>query len=683
MRPDILNPLFVSIDQIKGVGPKLQKPLEKLGIGNVADLLFHLPSGFIERRKIAHLDEASEGDQIIVQVTITDVKKSHGRGPTRLLAQDGIGNIMAIVFFGRHNDWAVKQLPLGETRYIAGKLERYGDMLQIIHPDHIAAEDSGLEAVEAVYPCAKGLTSKRLTAMVADAKAYMPQLNEWIEPGLLEREKWPEWNDALSSSHQGPNEAAHQRLAYDEILAGQLAFALLRRSNRRQKGQALAGDGRLRDALHLDYKLTGAQERAIAEILQDLEQPVPMLRLLQGDVGAGKTIVAVMAMLAAIEAGGQAVLLAPTEILSKQHFATFNKLLQALPINVELLTGRDKGKVREAKLMGIADGSINLVIGTHALFQDAVIYNNLALAVIDEQHRFGVNQRLLLSQKGKLPPHMLTMTATPIPRTLTLSQFGEMDVSRLDEKPPGRQPIETLVMSDSRLGQIIDGLERHIAGGGQAYWVCPLVNESDLMDAVAVEERYAILRERFGNRVEMVHGQMPADQKDAAMERFAEGESAILCATTVIEVGVDVPNATLMIVESAERFGLAQLHQLRGRVGRGSDKSRCLLLRSQNLSETARARLALMRSSQDGFFLAEEDLRLRGAGELLGTRQSGEVGYKLARPEQVHALISIANDDARLLITQDENLEKPRGQAARTLLYLFQRDQGIRLLRGG
>lgn len=683
MRPDILNPLFADVDQIKGVGPKLQKPLQKLGISSVAELLFHLPAGYIERRNVADLDEAQQGDQIIINITPVDIQHSRGRGPTRILAQDAKGNIMAIVFFGRHNDWAVKQLPMGEARVIAGKLERYGDMLQIIHPDHIAENALGLDEQEPVYPCAKGLTSKRLSAMVADAAGAVPQLEEWIEPQLLKREEWPAWSEALMAVHKRLDEPAHQRLAYDEILAGQLAFALLRRSNRRQKGQALNGDGHLRGGLTLDYALTGAQQRAIAEILQDLEQPVPMLRLLQGDVGAGKTIVAVMAMLAAIEAGGQAVLLAPTEILSRQHFATISKLLRALPINVEMLTGRDKGKAREAKMMGIADGSIHLIIGTHAVFQEAVIYHNLALAVIDEQHRFGVNQRLLLAQKGKLAPHMLTMTATPIPRTLTLSQFGEMDVSRLDEKPPGRQPIETLVMSDSRLAQIIDGLERHMASGGQAYWVCPLVNENETLDAIAVEERYAILRERFGSRVEMVHGQMPADQKDAAMERFAAGESAILCATTVIEVGVDVPNATLMIVESAERFGLAQLHQLRGRVGRGSAQSRCLLLRSNNLSETARARLALMRSSQDGFFLAEEDLRLRGAGEVLGTRQSGEIGYRLARPDQVHALIATANDDARLLINQDESLEGPRGQAARTLLYLFQRDQGIRLLRGG
>lgn len=683
MRPDILNPLFADIEHIKGVGPKLQKPLQKLGIGTVADLLFHLPLGYIQRRKINDLDEAVEGEQIIVQLTIIDKQASRGRGPMQLLAQDAKGNIMAIVFFGRHNDWAVKQLPVGKMRFVAGKLERYGDMLQIIHPDHIENNDYRLKAIEPVYPCAKGLTSKRLSAMMEDAANHLPALNEWIEPQLLKREQWPGWQEAINALHKGPDELAHKRLAYDEILAGQLAFALLRRSNKRQKGQALNGDGHLRGALTLDYQLTGAQDRAIAEILQDLQQPVPMLRLLQGDVGAGKTIVAVMAILAAIEAGGQAVLLAPTEILSRQHFATISTLLRGLPINVELLTGRDKGKVREAKLMGLADGSINLVIGTHALFQEAVVYQNLALAVIDEQHRFGVNQRLLLAQKGRLAPHMLTMTATPIPRTLTLSQFGEMDVSRLDEKPPGRQPIETLVMSDARLGQIIDGLERHIASGGQAYWVCPLVNENEAFDAVAVEERYALLKERFGPRVEMVHGQMPADQKDAAMERFAEGESAILCATTVIEVGVDVPNATLMIVESAERFGLAQLHQLRGRVGRGSAQSRCLLLRGDNLSETARARLALMRSSQDGFFLAEEDLRLRGGGELLGTRQSGEIGYRLARPDQVHALIATANDDARLLIMQDEKLEKPRGQAARTLLYLFQRDQGIRLLRGG
>ncbi|MEM1131610.1 MAG: ATP-dependent DNA helicase RecG [Pseudomonadota bacterium] len=683
MRPPILNPLFAAVDSIKGIGPKLMKPLDRLNIATLRDLIFHLPNDYRTRHHLTELDEAYVGQYVVLDLLVTSVRESAGRGPTRILAQDDLGNVMALVFFGRNGGWARRQLPANEKRRVSGRLDRYGDMLQIVHPDHIGPVNEAVNAVEPIYPLAEGLTAKKLHSSITEAMADVPELPEWIEPGLHAREQWPAWRDALQLVHQDRHDVAQSRLAYDEIFAGQLAFALLRKSNRRQQTRPRPGDKRLTDALELPYSLTGAQIRSISEIAGDMASETPMLRLLQGDVGSGKTVVAVMAMLQAIESGGQAVLLAPTEILARQHYDGISEMLRGLPVEVDILTGRDKGKAREAKLMGIADGSIQLIIGTHAVFQDAVLYHDLALAVIDEQHRFGVNQRLLLAKKGKAPPHMLTMTATPIPRTLTLSQFGEMDVSRLDEKPPGRQPIETLVLSENRLDELANGLARHIDGGGQAYWVCPLVNDSEQVDAVAVETRFAMLQARFGEKVGLVHGQMPAERKDAEMERFVAGETQILCATTVIEVGVNVPNATLMIIESAERYGLAQLHQLRGRVGRGSDKSRCLLLRGDNLSETGRERLALMRSSQDGFHLAEEDLRLRGAGELLGTRQSGDVGYRLATPEQVHALIGTAHDDARLLTETDPDLQSERGEAARVALYLFERDYGVRLLRGG
>ena len=432
--------------------------------------------------------------------------------------------------------------------------------------------------------------------LAAQALAQLPPLPEWIEPTLKAREGWPDWHEALAAAHQGMDEKPRERLAYDEIFANQLAFALIRQSNRKRKGVALEGDGHLRDALKLPFAMTGAQRRTIEEINGDMAQPVPMLRLLQGDVGAGKTLVAVMAMLNAVECGGQAALLAPTEILARQHFDTISRMLSGLPVSIAVLTGRDKGRAREATLMGLADGSIQIVIGTHALFQDAVRYRNLALAVIDEQHKFGVSQRLMLQEKGRATPHLLAMTATPIPRTLTLSHYGEMDVSRLDELPPGRQPIETRVIADDRLSEIVDGLARHIERGGQAYWVCPLVMDSETSDLAAAETRAAQLAERFPGKVSLVHGQMPVERKDAMMADFASGKTALLVATTVIEVGVDVPNATLMIIEAAERFGLAQLHQLRGRVGRGDQKSVCVLLRGSALSETARARLALMLS---------------------------------------------------------------------------------------
>ena len=450
---------------------------------------------------------------------------------------------------------------------------------------------------------------------------------------------------------------------------------LVRASSRARRGRALAGDGRLRDMLKLPYQPTGAQARTIREIEGDLAQSSPMLRLLQGDVGSGKTLVATMALLMAVEAGAQGAFLAPTEILARQHYETLQRMLAGLPVTVAVLTGRDKGRVRESTLMGLADGSIDILVGTHAIFQEAVAYKDLALVVVDEQHRFGVAQRLLLQGKGNAP-HLLAMTATPIPRTLTLAQYGEMDVSRLDEMPPGRQPIETRVVSEDRLGEVVEALGRHIDGGGQAYWVCPLVEESEKSDLAAAEARAAALQSRFGDRIGLIHGRMKPAEKDAVMAAFAGGKISVLVATTVIEVGVDVPNATLIVIEHADRFGLAQLHQLRGRVGRGSGRSICLLIRGNALSETSRARLALMRETNDGFRIAEEDLRLRGAGEMLGTRQSGEQGYRLASPEHFAALQQTAHDDARLLIDRDGGLDGPRGQAARTALYLFERDAG-------
>ncbi|MCZ8325291.1 MAG: ATP-dependent DNA helicase RecG [Sphingomonadaceae bacterium] len=685
MRPDRLNPLFVAADSLKGVGPGLARPLEKLGLTRVKDFAYHLPDRFVERRAVANLDEASVGENIVVALTPAEYRSSAGRGPFRVLATDSIGNVCSITYFGRNTAWAKKQLPLGEPRWIAGRLDQYGQMLQIVHPDHVA--EAGATAlgqlVEPVYPLSEGLTQGRLAGLVEQALAGIPALPEWIEPGLLDKLQWPAWRDALALAHKGPHAAARDRLAYDELLANSLALMLVRQSNRKQSGTPLQGDGSRRARLNLPFPLTGAQQRAIAEIEGDLAQSSPMLRLLQGDVGSGKTVVALSAMLIAVEAGAQAALLAPTEILARQHHETLTRLAAGTGVEIALLTGRDKGRAREAILMGLLDGSIDMVVGTHAIFQDTVTYRNLAMVVIDEQHRFGVGQRLMLAQKGRRAPHCLAMTATPIPRTLTLAQYGEMDVSKLDEMPPGRQPIDTRVVAVERQADVIAAIGRHLESGQQAYWVCPMVREQENEDLAAAEARHAELQARFGDAVVLVHGQLRPELKDAAMERFARGEARLLVATTVIEVGVDVPNATLMVIEQAERFGLAQLHQLRGRVGRGSGKSTCLLLRGPMLSETARQRLALMRETQDGFRLAEEDLALRGGGELLGTRQSGDTPFRVASLEQIQKLLPLAHDDARLLMDRDGGLTGERGAAARLLLYLFERDWGVQLLRGG
>ncbi len=691
MRPEVLNPVFADTKTLEGVGPKLAKPLEKLGLSTVKDVAYHLPERFVTRRAITNLDEGAEGEQVIVALTPTEHRAPYnpGRGPYRVLAQDEAGNIAALTYFGRASYTAKKQLPVGEKRWVAGRLDRYGDMLQIVHPDHVESESSAPmgRTTEAVYRLSEGLTQPRIASLAEQALERMPDLPEWIEPGQFEREAWPSWGEAMKVAHQGPNEPARARLAYDELLANSLALLLVKAEGRRRKGQALAGDGRMREKLALPFEMTGAQKRSIAEIEGDLQQEAPMLRLLQGDVGAGKTVVALAAMLIACEAGKQAALLAPTEILARQHFETLRTMAAPTGVEIALLTGRAKGKERESILIGLLDGSIDILVGTHAIFQDSVSYKDLGLVVIDEQHRFGVAQRLALAGKGKRAPHTLAMTATPIPRSLTLAQYGEMDVSRLDELPPGRQAIETLVFPQGRSEEMVAAMGRHLATGQQAYWVCPMVREAGgafaSADIAAAEARYAELKERFGDDVVLVHGQLRPEIKDANMERFVQGEAKLLIATTVIEVGVDVPTATLMVIEQAERFGLAQLHQLRGRVGRGSEKSRCVLLRGDELSETGKKRLTYVKDSQDGFYLAEKDLELRGGGELLGTRQSGEAAFRLADLEQVQRLLPTAHADARLLLERDGGLTSPRGEAARILLYLFERDWGVQLLRGG
>ena len=686
MRPDILNPLFAEVTALKGIGPGLAKPLDRLGLSRVVDVAFHLPTGWVDRVARDELDMADAGRVIAITLTAQSYRSSNGRGPTRVQATDALGNHVSLVYFGGHSGWAKKLAPIGEPRRVSGRLEQYGQELQIVHPDYVLPlEEAGdTPEREAIYPLSEGLTSKRMAQLAAQAVERAPDLAEWIEPGLLAKHEWPAWRAALMRIHADPSDAvARERLAYDEIFANQLALMLVRQSSRARRGRALVATGKLRDALRLPYDLTGAQARTVREIEGDLAQAQPMLRLLQGDVGAGKTLVATLAMLTAVEAGAQAALLAPTEILARQHYDSLRRMLAGLPVEIAVLTGRDKGKVREATLMGLADGTIDILIGTHAIFQEAVAYKDLGLVVVDEQHRFGVAQRMMLQAKAKAAPHLLAMTATPIPRTLTLANYGEMDVSQLDEMPPGRQPIETRVISEDRLSDVVDALGRHLSDNGQAYWVCPLVEESEKSDMAAAEARAETLRSRFGDRVGLVHGRMKPPEKDAVMAAFAAGQIGVLVATTVIEVGVDVPNATLIVIEHADRFGLAQLHQLRGRVGRGSGKSNCLLIRGGALSETSRARLALMRETTDGFRIAEEDLRLRGAGELLGTKQSGEAGFRLATPDMLGTLLPVATDDARLLIDRDGGLEGPRGTAARTALYLFERDAGVALLRSG
>ena len=685
MRPDVLNPLFAEVEALKGVGPGIAKGLARLDLKRAVDLVYHLPTGTIDRVRTPAASSALLGQIVVIDVTPVQVRAGSGKAPLRIYARDGDGNTLTLTFFN-NPAWAKKQLPLNEIRTVVGKLDAWGSEWQMVHPEVLEpAKSADIELREPVYGLTEGISNKRMRELAIAALERAPTLAEWIEPSLLARSHWPAWRSALAAAHSDSTETTcRKRLAYDEIFANQLALLLLRQVAQRKRGVPLQGDGRLTSRLSLPYQLTAAQQRVIGEIRGDMAQQRPMLRLLQGDVGSGKTLVALLAMLEAVESGAQAALLAPTEILARQHHATLQRQCEAVGVTVAILTGREKGRSRESVLMGLANGSIDILVGTHAIFQEHVSYQKLGLIVIDEQHRFGVSQRLLLSEKAEHPPHLLAMTATPIPRTLTLTHYGEMDVSQIDEMPPGRTPVETLVISDAKLGDVVEGLGRHLSGGGQAFWVCPLVQESEAIDAAAAEERAAILRQKFGSdRVGLVHGQMKGPEKDAVMTSFVSGELAVLVATTVIEVGVDVPNATLMIVEGAERFGLAQLHQLRGRVGRGSGASRCILLRGQNLSETGRARLALMRETNDGFRIAEEDLKLRGPGEILGTRQSGEQNFRVASPDDVAELAPVAQGDARLLLDRDGGLASERGQAARLCLYLFERDAAVGLLRSG
>jgi ATP-dependent DNA helicase RecG len=703
LRPSILDPLFASAGTLPGVGPKIAPLLDRL-VGEpgrparVVDLLFHLPHGGISRELRGSIADAPVGEPVTLAVTVAAHRPPPPgrRLPYKVLVEDETGDV-TLVFFNAQRPRMEKLLPLGQRRYVSGKIELWDGMRQMVHPDRVLDERavSSLPAVETVYGQTEGVTSRMLGRYIGAALDRLPGLPEWQDPDWARQNRFPEFREALTSLHR-PADASlvtedalaksvpRRRLAYDEILASQLALALVRSRMRRLPGRTNAGDGRLVQAIRngLPFGLTASQEQALVDIRRDLVSDKRMLRLLQGDVGSGKTVVGLLSMASAIEVGRQAALMAPTEILARQHYERIAPLAEAAGLTTALLTGRDKGAARRQVLAGLADGSIQIAVGTHALFQENVEFQDLGLAVVDEQHRFGVHQRLALSSKGEAVD-ILVMTATPIPRTLALTYFGDMDVSVLSEKPAGRKPIATKLISIDRLDEVVAGLSRAIAAGDLVYWVCPLVGESEALDLAAAEERYEELRSIFGDKVGLVHGKLAGREKDAAMESFARGDTKILVSTTVIEVGVDVPAAAVMVIEHAERFGLAQLHQLRGRIGRGTRPSTCLLLYKGPLGETAKARLEMMRQTEDGFRIAEEDLRLRGEGEVLGTRQSGAPGFRLARLDADGDLLEAARDDARLVIERDAELEGERGKALRLLLYLFERDAAVRLLRAG
>lgn len=692
MRPEVLFPLFKPVTSLPGVGPRVGALIEKVAGPNVVDLCLHLPSGMIDRDYRPKVAAAEAGRVATLTVKTLDVKPGHGRRPTRVVAGDETGEI-DLVFFHARGDWLEKQLPMGETRVVSGQVERFQGRPQMAHPDFIApvgAADT-LPRHEPVYPMTAGLQPKTLRKAVEGALDQAPDLPEWLDAALMRERDWPAWSDALKAAHAPTGRAdlevdakPRERLAYDELLANQLALALIRRRRTRGQGRPLPlSDERLNGAFDaLPFSLTAGQTQALAEILGDMKSGRRMQRLLQGDVGSGKTVVAFLASLAAKEAGAQTALMAPTDVLARQHGRTLATLGQRVGVSVAVLTGRDKGKARQATLMALAAGEIDLLIGTHALFQDEVTFKDLALIVVDEQHRFGVDQRMALAAKG-LAPHLLSMTATPIPRTLMLTAYGDMDHVAIPDKPPGRQPVKTTVTPLARMDEVVEGLGRAMDRGERVYWICPLVEESETSDLAAAEDRANHLRHRFGERVALAHGQMKPKERDEAMARFASGEATLLVATTVVEVGVDVPEATVIVIERAERFGLAQLHQLRGRVGRGDKPSYCLLLRADAVGETAKQRLLAISTTDDGFKIAEEDLRLRGAGEVLGTRQSGLPQFRIADLEAQADLVAVARRDVDLILDRDPELAGDRSQALRALLYLFERDAAARYARIG
>ena len=696
MRPAILFPLFAEIRTLSGVGPKLEKLIAKVAGPRLVNLIFDLPVGVIDRSYRPKLNAVEPGRIATVTVGVLDHFPPRVKSqPYKVRVSDDT-TVMELVFFRADAKYLNDILPVGSRRIISGRIESFKDKLQMAHPDYVVEDDSTLPAHEPVYALTEGLAAKSLARAVRGALEKVPAMPEWQDAAFLKREGFAPFGEALLAAHAPRHEAdlapetpMRRRLAYDELLANQLALMLIRAQLRGPAGRRIQGDGKLRARAiaALPFALTDGQLTALAEIDRDMAGDTRMLRLLQGDVGAGKTIVALLALLNAVEAGLQGALMAPTEILVRQHCASLEPYAKAAGVKLAALTGREKGAARDAVLKALAAGEIDILIGTHALFSEDVTFRELGLAVIDEQHRFGVHQRMTLQAKGKTDKQsaadVLVMTATPIPRTLALTAYGDMDVSRITGRPPGRKPIETRVMSAARLDDLIAHLKHALEGGQRAYWVCPLVEESEKIDLAAAEERFAMLKKLLGSKVGLVHGKMKATERDAAMAAFKAGETQLLVATTVIEVGMDVPEATIMVVEHAERFGLAQLHQLRGRVGRGGGKSTCLLVYHGNLGEAAKARLKTLRETDDGFVIAEMDLKLRGPGEMLGKRQSGMEEFRLADPVAHSDLLAIAHDDAKLVLARDNDLKSPRGDALRVLLYLFGRDDAVRYLRTG
>lgn len=693
MRPSILYPLFSSVEGLKGVGEKYARLIKNLCGEKIIDVLFHLPVNTVDRTYNPPLREAADGRIWTGVITVTEHQPPQTRKhPYRIYCTDGTAELV-LVFFKVYADSLEKNYPVGARRAISGKLEFFNGMWQMSHPDYSVSPEwlPKIARLEPVYPLTAGVTNKMLCRLAEEALQRVPSMPEWLLPESLGDLERIDFKTALNRVHHPkspmdlyPSAPARKRLAYDEILSNQLALALIRQKVRQQKGRSFNGTGVLYQKVlsSLPFQLTAAQEEALQEIAADQKAPYKMLRMLQGDVGSGKTVVALLSMLKVVEEGAQAALMAPTEILAKQHYETISALCGDSGVHLGLLTGKLKAKEKKEICTRLAAGEIDILIGTHALFTENVAFKDLGYVIIDEQHRFGVNQRLSLSEKGNLCD-VLVMTATPIPRSLLLTAYGDMDYTKIGALPAGRKPSQTVVMNVKKMPDIVAALRRKLAEGARAYWVCPLVEESEKSDLAAATERCEMLQQYFGDKVGLIHGKMKESEKDAVMEQFKSGVKTLLVATTVIEVGVNVPEATIMIIEHAERFGLAQLHQLRGRIKRGNEAGTCILLYSYPLSNVAKERLNIMKQTEDGFYIAEKDLELRGGGEILGTRQSGFAQFKLADMSCHQNLLIRARDDVQNILKTDPKLESERGKALRILLYLFEQNEAVKTYLAG
>lgn len=691
--------LFTPLSSLSGFNAKTKSLLIELVGDKVIDLLYHLPIKAITRKyfssiydliKIASIPEDNHYVTIVGKI-LGPPHRTRWKGPIRIPFGDNTGTI-DLIFFSSSLAYLQKKCVPGESMVISGKYTIYKGKINITHPEGMDRPEnlSRWCGVEPVYPLKTGVSNWIVQKAIREILKKLSDLPEWIDPIFIESNEWPSWRKAMNIIHyiepfsETLYEKAYTRLTYDEILAQQLSLQLLRKYHKKRGGRSCNPSLFLQKAAEnlLPFSLTDSQKGAIQEISKDMAGENRMIRLLQGDVGSGKTVVAFFSLLQAIEAGAQGALLVPTEILSYQHYTSILPYAQKLGVSIALFTGGLKKKERECLLQKIKEGDISLIIGTHALLEEDVVFKDLGLIVIDEQHRFGVMQRLSLLEKGR-QADMLVMTATPIPRTLQLTFYGDMDVSFLLEKPKNRKPITTRVLPLSRIDEVIEALKRLLSMGQKIYWVCPLVEESEILDLTAAEERFSSLKKIFQDRVSLIHGRLKNEEKQERMRAFKEGSVDILVATTVIEVGMDVREATLMVIEHAERFGLAQLHQLRGRVGRSDLSSSCLLLYGEPLTPAARGRLQALKETEDGFHLAEEDLKIRGGGNLLGTTQSGKDIFRIANFYKHASFFINAQKEAKFILEKDSNLMSSRMQSLRLLLSLFYgKDTSTYLLSG-